>query len=97
MSKIPPKLPVSLKLSESLKLSVPIKLSVSPKLRAADCAPTWAYPSSGDGVKFDPKEFLGRSSGPTVGRMSLQGYLAYENFHPLGSLQGPRHKPTVGS
>jgi len=29
------------------------------------------YPLSGDGVKFGPKEVLGRSYGPTVGRISL--------------------------
>ena len=28
-------------------------------------------PSSGEGVKFDPTEVLGRSWGPTVGRMRL--------------------------
>ena len=41
------------------------------------------YALSGDGVKFDPKEVLGRSSGPTVGRMRLQGYLAHKKTpHP---------------
>ena len=29
------------------------------------------YPSSGDGVKIDPKEVLDRSQGPTVVRMRL--------------------------
>ena len=33
---------------------------------------TCCYPLRGDGVKFDLKEVLGRSKGPTVGRMSLQ-------------------------
>ena len=29
------------------------------------------YPSSGDGVKFDHREVVRRSQGPTVGRVSL--------------------------
>ena len=43
----------------------------------------------GDGVKFDSKEFLRRSQGPTVGRMLLlatcglvQGYFAHEKRPP---------------
>ena len=29
------------------------------------------YPSIGNGIDFDPKKVLGRSQGPTAGRMSL--------------------------
>ena len=45
--------------------------------------------SSGDGVKFDPKEDLSRSQDPMAGRMSLlttvgiQGLLANKDANPL--------------
>ena len=51
-------------------------------------------PSNGDRVGFEPKEVLGRSQGPTLGRMSLlttdgigvQGYLAHKKTPtPLGT------------
>ena len=32
------------------------------------------YPLSGDGVEFDHKEGLGRSQGPTVGRVSIERF-----------------------
>jgi hypothetical protein len=40
------------------------------------------YPSSGEGVTFDSTEVLGRSSGPTVGRVGL---LATYGIMRLGS------------
>ena len=46
------------------------------------------YPSSGDGVQFDPEEVLGRSQGPTVGRMSL---LATYRIHAARG-----HRATLG-
>ena len=51
------------------------------------------YPLIIDGVKFVPKKFTGRSQGPTVGRMTLQGYLdqvlgAYgRTYAPTGHLR----------
>ena len=48
---------------------------------------------------FDPKKFLDRSEGPTVGRMGLQSHIAHKKQPPsfLGPPWVPRHSPSVGS
>ena len=38
-------------------------------------------PFSDGGVEFDPSEVLGRSWGPTVGRMRPQGFLEIKDTH----------------
>jgi len=47
----------------------------------------YLYPLRGDGIKIDPNAVLGPYVCPAVGRMSLQGYLAYKKQRPPRTLQ----------